>query len=178
MSEEDRPLPSAAAGVIDDPHFPPTPPLERLYAEVKARLDLQRAELDDLQQIVAIVLGGGGVVLGFAGARFPGPHAHHATFWLFFAAVVVLALDIVAGGAALWPRGEKTTAQPGPLVEGYLSVATNVMLFDLIAAARQADEINEAAGPWRLRSGLVRLQLLGLAGGAVLLTAGVIAPHL
>ena len=178
MAEEDAEPSGSVAGVIDDPSFPPTPHLERLYAEVKARLDLQRAEFDDLQRIVAIVLAAGGVVLGFAGAQFPGVHANHAKFWLFLAAVVVLALDIVAGGAALWPRGEKTTAQPGPLVDGYLSVATNVMLYDLITAARQAYEINEAAGPWRLRSDLVRLQLLGLGGGAVLLAAGVVAPHL
>jgi hypothetical protein len=189
-SQSDPPLPYApamaeasaersggVASVIDDPSFPPTPHLERLYAEVKARLDLQRAELDDLQRIVAIVLAAGGVVLGFAGAQFPGVHANHAKFWLFLAAVAVLALDIVAGGAALWPRVEKTTAQPGPLVDGYLSVATNVMLYDLITAARQAYEINEAAGPWRVRSGLVHLQLLGLGGGAVLLAAGVVSPH-
>lgn len=171
------PLPSGLAGVIDDPVFPPTPHLERLYAEVKARLDLQRAELDDLQRIVAIVLAAAGVVLGFAGTQFPGAHSNHAKFWLFLAAVVVLSLDIVARGAALWPRGEKTTAQPGPLIDGYLPVATNVMLYDLITAARQAYEINDAAGPWRLRSDLVRLQLLGLAVGAVFLAAGLIAPH-
>lgn len=145
---------------------------------MKARLDLQRAELDDLQRIVAIVLAAGGVVLGFAGSQFPGPHGSHVKFWLFVAAIVVLTLDIVAGGAALWPRGEKTTAQPGPLVDGYLPVATNVMLYDLITAAREAFEINESVGPWRLRSDLVRLQLLGLGGGAVLLAAGVLAPHL
>jgi len=174
---EDDPRSSGAAGVIDDPAFPPTAHLERLYVEVKARLDLQRAELDDLQRIVAIVLAAGGVVLGFAGAQFPGTHANHAKVWLFGVAVVVLGLDILAGGAALWPRGEKTTAQPGPLVDGYLSVATNVMLYDLITAAREAYEINESAGPWRLRSVVVRLQLLGLGVGAVLLATGVVAPH-
>ena len=148
-----------------------------LYAEVKGRLDTQRYELDDLQRIVAIVLAAGGVVLGFAGSQFPGLHSNHAKFVLFVGAVVTLAFDIVAGGAALWPRGEKTTAEPGPLIDGYLSAATNIMYFDLIQAARRAYELNESIGTRRLRSQLVRLKLGLLALGALLLGAGILAPH-
>ena len=133
--------------------------------------------LDDLQRIVAIVLAAGGVVLGFAGAQFPEASGHNVKFGVFVVAVVVLALDVVVGGAALWPRNEKITAQPGPLVDGYMSVATNVMLFDLVRAARQAYEINESVGPWRSRSAFVRLQLIGLGAGSVLLGVGVLLSH-
>jgi hypothetical protein len=164
-------------GVVDDLAYPPTAHLVLLYAEVKGRLDTQRHELDDLQRIVAIVLAAGGVVLGFAGSQFPGPHSYHDKVVLFVLAVVVLALGIVAGGAALWPRGEKTTAEPGPLIDGYASAATNVMYFDLIQAARRAYELNESFGTRRLRSRLVRLQLGFLALGSVLLGAGILAPH-
>jgi hypothetical protein len=178
MADINQPVPGRPGQLIDDPAFPPTAHLERLYGEVKARLDTQRTELDDLRRTVAIVLAAGGVVLGLAGAQFPGTDAPKVRVAIDVAAVVVLALDVVIGGVALWPRSEKITAQPGRLVDGYLSVATNVMLYELIVAARRAYEINESIGAWRLRSYLVRFQLLGLGAGALLLGAGVLAAHL
>lgn len=167
----------AEDGVLDDPGYPPSPHLDRIYAEVKERLALQRTELDDLQRIIAIVLTANGVVLGFAGSQFPsGPH--HAKFFLFVAAVAVLAADIVAGAWALWPkRAIKTTVDPAALVEEYTAAATNVMLYDLIAAARAAYQQNEDVGIQKLRSMLVRSQLLLLGAGALLLGAGTVAPH-
>jgi hypothetical protein len=142
----------AESGVLDDPGYLPSPHLDRIYAEVKERLALQRTELDDLQRIIAIVLTANGVVLGFAGSQFPiGPH--HVRFFLLVAAVIVLAVDIVAGAWALWPkRAIKTTVDPATLVEEYSAAATNVMLYDLIAAARTAYEQNEDIGIRRLRS--------------------------
>lgn len=167
----------AGDGVVDDPGYPPSPHLGRIYSEVKERLALQRTELDDLQRIIAIVLTANGVVLGFAGSQFPsGPH--HAKFFLFVAAVAVLAVDIVAGAWALWPRRAiKTTVDPATLVDEYIAAATNVMLYDLIAAARTAYQQNEDIGIQKLRSRLVRSQLLLLALGALLLGAGVVSPH-
>jgi len=168
--------PDPTAGLVDDPDFPPTAHLERLYSEVKGRLETQRAEFDDLQRLVAIVLAAAGVLLGFAGSQFP-MYRDHPKFWLFVAAVVVLALGIVVGGMALWPRGVKTTAEPGRLIDDYVSVATNVMIFDLIQAGREAYEQNAEGGATTWRSRFVRLQLIGLGAGAALLAAGVLAPH-
>ena len=165
-------------GVVDDPGYPPSPHLDRIYAEVKERLVLQRTELDDLQRIIAIVLTANGVVLGFAGSQFPSSGPHHAKFFLLVAAVAVLAVDIVAGAWALWPkRPIKTTVDPATLVDEYSAAATNVMLYDLIAAARFAYQENEDIGVQKLRSRLVRSQLLLLGAGAILLGAGVLAPH-
>lgn len=174
MVENERP---ASGEVIDDPHYPPTAHLERLYREVKERLDTQRAEFDDLQRLVAIVLAAGGVLLGFAGTQFPTYRGDHPKFWLFVAAVIVLALGIVVGGAALWPRRVKITPEPARLIDDYVSTATNIMIYDLIQAGREAYEQNAAGGAATWRSRFVRLQLVGLAAGAVLLAAGVLAPH-
>ena len=138
---------------------------------------LQRTELDDLQRIVAIVLATSGVVLSFAGSRFPAYKANHLAFYLFVAAIIVLALDTAVGIAALWPRSVRATAEPGILVDEYVGAATNVMYFDLIQAARAFD-INEAVGIRRQRSFLVRSQLVLLAVGAFVLGAGVMAPHM
>jgi hypothetical protein len=134
--------------------------------------------LDDLQRIVAIVLATSGVVLGFAGSRFPAYKVNHLAFFLFVAAIVVLAVDTAVGIAALWPRNVRATAEPGVLVDQYVGAATNVMYFDLIQAAREAFDINETVGIRRQRSFLVRSQLLLLATGAFVLGAGVMAPHL
>ena len=164
--------------IIDDPGYPPTAHLEIVYAEVKDRLDIQRTELDDLQRIVAIVLATSGVVLGFAGSRFPTYRTDHLAFWLFVAAIVLLAIDTAVGVAALWPRSVRATAEPGTLADEYVGAATNVLLFDLIRAAREAFDINEAVGIRRHRSRLVRSQLLLLAAGATVLGAGVMVAHL
>ena len=42
-------------GVVDDPGYPPSPHLDRIYAEVKERLVLQRTELDDLRSVIFAV---------------------------------------------------------------------------------------------------------------------------
>lgn len=175
--EGDTPIADSEDQIIDDPAFPPTRHLELLYAEVKGRLEAQRYELDDLQRVVAIVLTAAGVVLGFAGSQFPTSHTPYTKFVLFVAAVIALALDLAVGVAALWPRGTKITAEPGPLVDEYTSAPTNVMLYDLVSAARSAYDKNESDGIGLTRSRLVRAQLLLLGAGAVLLGTGILAPH-
>jgi hypothetical protein len=167
----------SAESVVDDPDYPPTPHLERLYVELKSRLDVQRYELDDLQRILAIVLAASGVVLGFAGSQLP-RHSVHDEIELLIAAVVALTLAVVAGATALWPRAVKAVPEPTPLAEEYIDQATNVMLYDLIGSARTAYEENEAMGIRLRRSRLVRLQLLLLGLGAALLGTGVLVPHL
>ncbi len=158
--------------------MPTDRPSQIVYVEVEGRLDIQRTELDDLQRIVAIVLATSGVVLGFAGSRFPNYRVNHLAFWLFVAAIILLAIDTAVGVAALWPRSIRATAEPGTLVDAYVGAATNVLLFDLIQAAREAFDLNESEGIRRHRSRLVRSQLLLLAGGAIMLGAGVMVPHL
>ena len=127
--------------------------------------------------LVVIVLAAGKRLLGFAGTQFPTYREDHPKFWLFVAAVVVLALGIVVGGAALWPRRVKITPEPARLIDDYVSTATNIMIYDLIQAGREAYEQNAAGGAATWRSRFVRLQLVGLAAGAMLLAAGVLAPH-
>jgi hypothetical protein len=166
-SERQVPLPAAWV----------TAHLERLHAELKGRLDVQRYEFDDLQRILAIVLAASGVVLGFAGSQFPKRLVHDEVTFLI-AAVAVLALAVVTGATALWPYAVKAVPEPTPLTEDYLDQATNVMLYDLIESAREAYEENEAMGIRLRRSRLVRLQLFLLGVGAALLGTGVLAPHL
>lgn len=164
-------------GLVDDSAYPPSPHLELIYYEVKGRLDLQRSELDDLQRIVAIVLTAAGVVLGFAGSQFPGPDAPHTKFVLFVAAVVALAFDVVAGILAIWPRRVRTVGDPGELVDEYTTAPTNVMLHDLIRAGRAAFDENATDRRLAERSWLVRPQLVLLGAGALVLGAGILAPH-
>lgn len=176
--EELPPLSERADGILDTPNLPPTAHLERLYAEVKGRLDTQRAELDDLQRILAIVLAAAGVVLGFAASHLPDNHKSNLALGFLVAAVIALGMAIVAGAIALWPRRVKIGSEPGPLIEDYAGVATNVMLYDLIESARAAYEDNETNGikPWRSR--LVRSQLVFLGLGAVFLGAGLLIARL
>ena len=96
---------SVNSGIKDDPAYPPSAHLDRVYTEIKSRLDLQRTELDDLQRIVAIVLAASGVVLGFAGSQFPfGPSRAGYIVVIFVVAIGVLSLDILVGVWALWPK--------------------------------------------------------------------------
>lgn len=138
----------------------------------------ERAELDDLQRILAVVLAAAGVVLGFAASHLPDNHKSNLALGLLVASVITLGLAIVAGATALWPRRVKIGSEPGPLMEDYAAVATNVMLYDLIESARTAYESNEANGikPWRSR--LVRSQLVLLGLGAVFLGVGLLVARL
>jgi hypothetical protein len=86
-------------------------------------------------------------------------------------------IDVGVGVVALWPTNVKTTAEPGPLVS-YLGAPSNLLLFDLISAARGAFEENETLGLRRRRSRLVRSQLGLLLLGSALLGSGLAAPHL
>jgi hypothetical protein len=175
----ERPEVSTNDGIIDDPEYPPSAHLDRIYTEIKNRLDLQRTELDDLQRIVAIVLAANGVVLGFAGSQFPfGPSRAVYTIVIFVVAVGLLALDILVGVWALWPKQViKAMVEPPALVDDYVDSATNEMLFDLIAAANAAYQGNESIGIRKRRSRLVRTQLLLLGIGALVLGAGIIISH-
>lgn len=176
MAASDELTPDLEVPTVEDADFPPTQHLERLYAEIKGRLDTQRLELDDLQRILAIVLAASGVVLGFAGTQLPKPHGGHVELGLLIASVVILAFAICAGVAALWPRAVKIVPEPEALND-YMGQPTNVMVYDLIRSALDAFGENEALGTRRWRSRLVRCQLVLLALGSVLLGAGVLAPH-
>lgn len=161
----------------DSRRYPPSPHLDRIYTEIKNRLDLQRTELDDLQRIVAIVLTANGVVLGFAGGQFPSD-SNHVKLVVFIVAVAALAVDIVVGILALWPKDDvKTLVDPQVLVDDYAGSPTNVMLFDLIAAANSAYKQNEDIGIRKRRSRLVRAQLFLLGVGAVTLGVGMVISH-
>lgn len=177
-SEEPLPDKLRTGAIIDTRGLPPTAHLERLYAEVKGRLDTQRAEFDDLQRILAIVLAAAGVVLGFAASHLPDNHKSNLALGLLVASVVALGLAIVAGAIALWPRGVKIGSEPGPLIDDYVGAATNVMLFDLIESARKAYEDNVANGIRLWRSRLVRSQLVLLAVGAAFLAIGLLVARL
>lgn len=179
-SLEPEPAKASVNGEIkDNPEYPPSAHLDRVYTEIKSRLDLQRTELDDLQRIVAIVLAANGVVLGFAGSQFPFGHGRpEYIVVIFIVAIGVLSLDILVGVWALWPKKAiKAIVEPPALVDEYVESATNVMLFDLIAAANNAYQSNESIGIRKRRSWLVRTQLLLLGLGALVLGAGIIISH-
>ena len=169
--------PDPTAGLVDDPDFPPTAHLERLYSEVKGRLETQRAEFDDLQRLVAIVLAAAGVLLGIRRVAVPLcietiPSSGCSSLpWL---------CSPLASWLVAWPCGRgasrRLPSRAALSTRLGVSVATNVMIFDLIQAGREAYEQNAEGGATTWRSRFAGSSRLASGPGAALSRRGFSLP--
>lgn len=162
--------------MIDAP--PPDRTLEQrrlLLEQVEARLKVQMDEFDGLDRKATTVLAAAGIVLGLVinnasdFARSTGP-----VTWVFYGALVVLSVGLVAGVFALWPRDVQVVPELGPFLEQHGTSLPEHTLGELISSKATAFKVNGDVA--RTKGERVRLQMVLLAlGGGLLVGAYILA---
>lgn len=165
-----------------EPNAPPLPSqehLELLHEQIEARNGLQHAEWDGLERKATTVLAVTGVLLGLAVNNVKAFEAYpEPAPRLFLAALAALALGLLAGVAALWPRRFKVAPEPGPLLEGYVAEASDYTLARVLRTKADAFAENEGRVRPKLWAARVQLLCLAAAGGLlfIVLSIGKVNP--
>jgi hypothetical protein len=164
---------------VTDSSLPdPWEPQRRLLLEqVEGRLDIQFDELDGLDRKATTILAATGVTLGlvvnntsdFAMANDPVP-------LLFYGALVVLAIGLIAGVTALWPRDVEVVPDPGPFLEQHGRNLPLAILGELTSTKALAFANNH--GVSRTKGNRVRAQMLLLAAGGSMLVGAYVLERL
>ncbi len=136
-----------------------------LNDELQKRAALQSSELEGLDRKASTMLAGTGVVLGLVVNnvdRFQAVVA--APRWVFFGSLGVLAMGVVAGVIALWPRRVKVVPSPRGLIQGYYARDHDDTLANFVSVRLLALEENKNLSRgkvWPLRA---QMSLFALAG--------------
>ena len=159
---------------------PPDRTLEQrslLLEQVDARLTLQSDEMDGLDRKATTMLAATGVVLGlvinnadgFAASPCPVP-------WLFYGALVVLAVGLVAGVYSLWPQDWCVVPEPGPLIDKHKTLMPEFTIGELLTTKKEAFEHNVPVT--QTKAHRIRIQMVLLALGGVLLVGAYVLERL
>jgi hypothetical protein len=161
-----------------------TPPPDRtleqrqlLLEQVERRLEIQFDELDGLDRKATTVLAATGVTLGlvinnvrdFASSPCPVP-------WVFYGALVVLAVGLIAGVAAMWPRNVEVVPDPEPFLEQHGTNLPEATVGELVSTKALAFAANHKIA--RRKGDQVRNQMVLLALGGSLLVGAYILERL
>jgi hypothetical protein len=152
---------------------PPREQLGLLNEELQGRATLQSSELEGLDRKASTMLAGTGVVLGLVVNnvdRFQAVAA--APRLVFFASLAVLAVGVVAGVIALWPRRVKVVPSPRGLVQGYYARDHDDTLANLVSIRLRALEENKNVSTgkvWALRA---QMSLFAIGGIGLVLALG------
>jgi hypothetical protein len=154
--------------------YPPREQLVLLNEELSGRAALQSDEIEGIDRKASTMLAGTGVVLGLVVnnvGQFQGeiPEARY----LFFGSLAVLAVGLVAGVFALWPRRVRVVPEPRGLVEGYYAQDHDHTLANLVSIRLRALEENKNFSRHKVLS--LRAQMLLLAAGGIGLVLAFIA---
>jgi hypothetical protein len=137
-----------------------------LLEQVEGRLKVQLEEVDGLDRKATTGLAGTGVLLGLvvnnvdSAAKSPDPVP-----WVFYGALAVLALALVVGVSALWPRKLWVVPEPTPLLAQHASSQPERTVGELLSTKAAAYDLNvkiTGAKGDRVR---VQMVLLALGGG-------------
>lgn len=148
-----------------------------LLEQVDGRIAVQFDELDSLDRKATTVLAATGVVLGLvinnagAFARSPSPVP-----WVFYGALVVLAVGLFAGVVALWPRDIRIVPEPRPFLDQHGTSLPEQILGELISTKALAFQMNVAVA--RTKGDRVRIQMVLLAVGGGLLVGAYVLERL
>jgi hypothetical protein len=153
----------------DEPRAnPPREQLELIDAELRGRAEAQSAEVEGLDRKASTTLAACGVVLGLV---LTNACQFHDAAWaarsLFLGALVALAVGLVAGVGAIWPRRAKIVPAPRRLIEGYYTKSRPDTLAVLISTRLRAFEDNKNVS--RSKVLWLRAQMILLACGGIAL---------
>ncbi len=145
-----------------------------LLEQVEGRLRIQFEEVDGLDRKATTVLAATGVTLGLvinnASTVATSPVGVQ---WFYYGALGLLAVALVAGVYALWPRHLMVVPEPKPLLEQHAGSLPEFTIGELVSTKAAAYERNVVLT--KAKGDRVRLQMVLLAlGGSLLVTAYVL----
>jgi len=153
----------------------PNPPREQLVLlneQLQGRGELQSGELEGLDRKASTMLAGTGVVLGLVVNNVDKFQAVAAApRCVFFGSLFLLAVGIVAGVVALWPRRIKVVPSARGLVEGYYARSHDDTLANLVSVRLRALEENKNLS--KVKIWALRAQMSLFAAGGIGLTLSI-----
>jgi hypothetical protein len=148
-----------------------------LLEQVDGRLRVQFDELDGLDRKATTVLAATGVTLGLvinsADTFASDPSVVQVAF---YGALFVLAVGLIAGVIALWPRDIQVVPDPGPFLEQHQTNLPEPILGELVSTKALAFAENQAIA--RKKGDRVRIEMVLLALGGSLLVGAYIFERL
>ncbi len=152
---------------------PPREQLGLLNKELQGRAALQSSELEGLDRKASTMLAGTGVVLGLVVNNLDRFQAVSAPARLvFYPSLAVLAMGVVAGVIALWPRRVRVLPSPRGLEQGYYARDHDDTLANLVSIRLRALEENKNVSTgkfWALRA---QMSLFAIGGIGLVLALG------
>jgi uncharacterized membrane protein len=145
-----------------------------LLEQTEARLTLQSDAIDGLDRKATAVLASTGVLLGlvinntghFAASSWPVPS-------VFYAALIVLAVGLIAGVHALWLIPFWAVPEPGPLLAQHSNRTPEETIGELVTTKAEAFRLNTVKGQIKVDR-LRRQMFLFMSGGGLLVGAYVL----
>jgi hypothetical protein len=139
-----------------------------LLEQTEARLTLQSDAIDGLDRKATAVLAATGVLLGlvinntdhFAASPWPMP-------LVFYGALVILAVGLIAGVQALWFIPFWVVPEPGPLIAQHANKTPEETIGELVTTKAEAVQRNANSGKIKVDRLRRQMILLALGGGSL-----------